>query len=112
MTRRPSLTLACLTLASLAPAGFLLAGGATPALAAPLSYELPDETAGFRPGPGVETAQNNCAVCHSADYIATQPPQMGPAFWDAEVQKMIKVYGAPIDAADAKTIAEYLARTY
>jgi len=124
MTRRPSLTLARLTLASLtlaslilarlALAGVLLAGlaGAAPALAAPLSYELPDETAGFRPGPGVETAQNNCAVCHSADYVATQPPQMGPAFWDAEVQKMIKVYGAPIDAADAKTIAEYLARTY
>ena len=77
-----------------------------------LSYALPEETAAFRPGPGVEAAQSNCAACHSADYVNTQPPKQGPAFWEAEVTKMIKVYGAPIDAGDAKTIAEYLAKTY
>ena len=81
-------------------------------LAKPLSYALPDETAVFRPGPSVEAAQNNCASCHSADYINFQPPNKGQAFWDAEVQKMIKVYHAPIDEKDAKTIADYLAKTY
>jgi len=81
-------------------------------MAKPLTYQLPEETAAFRPGPGIETAQNNCASCHSADYVSTQPAKQGNAFWDAEVQKMIKVYGAPIDAADAKAITEYLAKTY
>jgi len=85
---------------------------ASSSLAKPLSYVLPDETAAFRPGPGVNAAQNKCTSCHSADYINFQPPNKGPAFWDAEVQKMIKVFHAPIDANDAKSIADYLAKTY
>lgn len=51
-------------------------------------------------------------ACHSADYITTQPSNMGKAFWEAEVQKMIKVFKAPIDPADAPTIADCLAATY
>jgi hypothetical protein len=86
--------------------------GTGAALAEKRSYALPEETAMLRPGPGLETAQNNCGACHSADYINTQPPKQGQGFWEAEVQKMIKVYGAPIEAADAKIIAEYLAKTY
>lgn len=84
----------------------------TLAAATPLTYDLPDETATFRPGPGVEVAQNNCATCHSTDYINYQPSKRGAAFWNAEVAKMIKVYGAPISEEDAKTIAAYLAATY
>ncbi|SFK33855.1 sulfite:cytochrome C oxidoreductase subunit B [Methylocapsa palsarum] len=80
--------------------------------AKPLSYQLPDETAALKPGPGVDVAKSNCAACHSADYILYQPPQKGRAFWDAEVQKMIKAYHAPIDEQDAKTIADYLASVY
>ncbi|HEX3497020.1 MAG TPA: cytochrome c [Methylocella sp.] len=80
--------------------------------AKPLTYELPDATATYRSGPGMETAQNNCLTCHSSDYISTQPPNRGKAFWDAEVTKMIKVYHAPINEADAKAIADYLAKTY
>ena len=45
--------------------------------AEPISYELPPETAEFKPGPGVEVAQANCAACHSADYIRTQPRGAG-----------------------------------
>jgi mono/diheme cytochrome c family protein len=89
-----------------------LAFGTGAALAEKRSYQLPEETAAFRPGPGIEAAQNNCGACHSADYISSQPPRQGHAFWDAEVQKMIKVYGAPIDAGDVKAIADYLAKTY
>jgi hypothetical protein len=33
-------------------------------------------------------------------------------FWQAEVTKMIKVYGAPIDDADVPKIVGYLAATY
>jgi sulfite dehydrogenase (cytochrome) subunit B len=82
--------------------------------AKPLSYELPPETAAFRPGPNLEVAQGNCTACHSADYIKTQPqgPQFKKDFWQAEVTKMIKVYGAPIDEADVGKIVEYLSQTY
>jgi sulfite dehydrogenase (cytochrome) subunit B len=82
--------------------------------AAPVSYKLPDETAAFRPGPNLEVVQNNCTACHSADYINTQPrgPKFKKDFWQAEVTKMIKVYGAPIDDSDVPKIVEYLAATY
>jgi len=79
--------------------------------AAPQTYALPDDRTELKPGPGAETAIL-CRACHSADYISTQPPGKGRAFWDAEVQKMIKVYHAPINAADAAVILDYLAATY
>ncbi|MDB5651117.1 MAG: sulfite:cytochrome oxidoreductase subunit [Hyphomicrobiales bacterium] len=82
------------------------------ASAKPLTYRLPEDKATFKPGPGVDAAQNNCAACHSIDYVNSQPPKRGKAFWDAEVQKMIKVYHAPITDADAATISAYLASTY
>ena len=84
------------------------------ASAKPINYPLPDETAAFKPGPGVEFAQNNCTACHSADYIQTQPrgAKFKKDFWQAEVTKMIKVYGAPIEEADVGQIVEYLAATY
>ena len=89
-----------------------LAPGAS--LAKPLTYALPDDTAQLKPrhGPGYEAAQNNCAACHSVDYINTQPPGRGPAFWQGEVTKMIKVYRAQISDEDAKAIADYLAQAY
>ena len=82
--------------------------------AAPVSYTLPDETAVFKPGPNLEVVQNNCTACHSADYIKTQPrgEKFKKDFWQAEVTKMIKVYGAPIDDADVSKIVDYLAATY
>jgi mono/diheme cytochrome c family protein len=84
------------------------------ALAKPTTYTLPDDTAQLRfgKGPGFEAAQNNCMACHSVDYISTQPPKLGKAFWEGEVTKMIKVYHAPIDQADVTAIAEYLAQAY
>ena len=79
--------------------------------AAPVSYTLPDETAAFGPGPNLDVIQSNCAACHSADYINTQPrgAKFKRDFWRAEVTKMIKVFGAPIDDADATKIVDYLA---
>src|SRR5437016_5267482 len=84
------------------------------ALAAPVNYKTPDEVAAFKPGPNLEVVQGNCSACHSADYINTQPrgPKFKKDFWQAEVTKMIKVYGAPIDDADAAKIVDYLAATY
>jgi len=77
-------------------------------------YKLPKETAAFKPGPNLEIVQNNCLGCHSADYVQTQPigPKFKRDFWQAEVTKMIKVYGAPIDETDVGKIVDYLAQTY
>ena len=82
--------------------------------AAPIAYDLPPETAAFRPGPNRVLVLNNCTRCHSADYISTQPrgPEFGQDFWRAEVTKMIKVYGAPIADADVAGIVEYLVTAY
>ncbi len=99
---------------------FLLATAAIACLglgavtAAPVNYKLPEETAAFKPGPNLDVVKNNCTACHSADYINTQPrgPKYKKDFWQAEVTKMIKVYGAPIDDADVPRIVEYLAATY
>ena len=83
------------------------------ALAAPINYKTPDETAAFKPGANLDVVQGNCAACHSSDYIATQPPMKDKkAFWQAEVTKMIKVYGAPIAESDVGKIVDYLAATY
>jgi mono/diheme cytochrome c family protein len=82
--------------------------------AKPVNYPLPEETAAFRPGPNLDVVRANCTGCHSADYISTQPqgPRFKKDFWQAEVTKMIKVYGAPIDEADIGKIVDYLAATY
>ena len=91
----------------------MLAGGLAGATAAPVNYKVPDEVAAFKPGPNLEVVQGNCGACHSADYIRTQPPMKDKkGFWQAEVTKMIKVYGAPIDDADVGKIVDYLAATY
>ena len=82
--------------------------------AAPVDYKLPEETAALKPGPNLEVVKNNCTACHSVDYIQTQPrgPKFKKDFWQAEVTKMIKVYGAPIEDADVGKIVDYLTANY
>ena len=90
-----------------------LVAGIGAVTAAPVNYKVPDEVSAFKPGPNLDVVQANCGACHSADYIKTQPPmQDRKGFWQAEVTKMIKVYGAPIDDADVGKIVDYLAATY
>lgn len=62
-------------------------------------------------GPGRAEAQIYCNTCHTARYILMQPP-LPAATWDAEVQKMIKVLGAPISESDAQKITKYLSEHY
>src|SRR5262249_53738367 len=94
------------TLLPLTAFAIAILGAAIVAAAKPVTYTLPEETAAFKPGPNLEVVQGNCGSCHSADYIITQPqgPAFKKAFWEAEVTKMIKVYGAPIDEADVPKI--------
>lgn len=99
------------TLQSAIVAGFVFA---VPVAAEPVSYEIPyeNETATLRPGDGLDVAEANCGTCHSADYVEYQPPGKGAEFWEAEVHKMIAVYGAPISEEDAAAISAYLAAQY
>src|ERR1044071_8526688 len=82
--------------------------------AKPFTYAVPEDKSAFKPGPNLEVVQGNCGSCHSADYIITQPQGAAfkKAFWEAEVAKMINVYGAPIDPADVPKIVEYLVQVY
>lgn len=94
--------------------GILAVGLAVSAagLADTFRIELPPETATLKPGPGADLASSQCLICHSADYIGTQPRDKPLAFWKAEVQKMKKVYGAPIADEQIDAVAEYLTRNY
>ena len=64
-----------------------------------------EQRVALKDGPGRDKVEANCAACHSLDYIPMNSPFPNAALWDAEITKMIKAYGAPIDDADAKAIA-------
>ncbi len=73
--------------------------------------ELPVIQTELKSGPGLDKVSTLCNICHSVDYITMQPA-FPRATWTAEVNKMIKVMGAPINEEDAKTIINYLATEY
>jgi mono/diheme cytochrome c family protein len=71
-----------------------------------------EQAVDLKKAPGLDKVETNCAVCHSLDYIRMNSPFPNAALWDAEVTKMIKVFGAPISDADAAVIADYLKHNY
>jgi hypothetical protein len=83
-----------------------MTGAAVPTLQA---AEKPAE---LKQGPGFDEVVEHCNACHSLDYILMNGPFLDVAGWDAEVAKMINAFGAPIDHADAKVIAQYLGTNY
>lgn len=66
----------------------------------------------LKQGPGLDKVEGNCAACHTLAYIVMNSPYLNSTTWDAEVTKMIKAFGAPIEDADAKAIADYLKKNY
>ncbi len=80
----------------------------SPALALKsVAVEFPDSTLAFPAGPGAEAITANCLSCHSADMVLMQP-NLPAASWSAIVDKMIRIYKAPIAEADVSTIVGYL----
>jgi mono/diheme cytochrome c family protein len=75
----------------------------------PVKFELPRETETFKPGNGFEIANAQCLICHSADYVAIQPP-MSRAFWKGSVQKMQQKYGAIIPDEQVEPLVGYWSR--
>lgn len=62
-------------------------------------------------GAGVEVVEDRCGICHSTDYIVSQPRRNAKQ-WSAEVDKMIRVFGAPIKEGEVKIIVDYLVSSY
>lgn len=73
----------------------------------------PLETLSYQPSdlPGFRLVQSNCLTCHSAHYVAYQPP-LPASYWDATVRKMKNVFKAPIEEKDIAAMVDYLAQTY
>lgn len=66
----------------------------------------------LKDGSGREQVQRHCIACHSLDYIQMNSPFLDRKGWEASVGKMIKVMGARIDEAEARTIVDYLSTHY
>jgi mono/diheme cytochrome c family protein len=71
-----------------------------------------DESVRLKEGAGRDVVINNCIACHSTDYIQMDSPFMKRPAWEATVNKMIKVMGAPIRPEDVPIIVEYLTKNY
>ncbi len=55
---------------------------------------------------------NNCASCHSLDYLTAQPRGKGAQFWRDSVTKMITVYKAPLSPEEAEQVSAVLAKKF
>jgi sulfite dehydrogenase (cytochrome) subunit B len=97
---------------AIAPLLALALLAATPAAAEDrVSITLPAESVTLAAGPGMAVTETQCRMCHSLDYITTQP-RGGATQWQNVVTKMKTVYAAPLSDDEAKAIVEYLAAHY
>jgi mono/diheme cytochrome c family protein len=71
-----------------------------------------EDTIKLKPGDGLEAVEDNCAACHSLDYIPMNSAFLDQKGWTGEVTKMVKAFGAPIEAADQQKIIAYLSAHY
>ena len=71
-----------------------------------VSVDLPSNDVAF-PGANAQAVNDSCLACHSAGMVLTQP-SLSKATWGDIVEKMIHVYRAPIDQAQAGAIIDYL----
>lgn len=91
-------------------ASVLAAASVFTALAAD-AWKLPPEKADLKPGKGREVVIGQCSLCHSVDYLTTQPP-LTKAGWTASVDKMRSKYGAPVPTNAVPLLVEYLVGQY
>jgi hypothetical protein len=61
----------------------------------------------FPDAEGKEIFTSSCMMCHTLRYISSQP-NFPRKTWEAEVNKMIAKYHAPIDSITAGKIVNYL----
>lgn len=73
----------------------------------PATATLLDDDVPLPEASGVDAVRNNCTGCHSAAMILSQP-RLTPEQWKTEVEKMVKVYRAPVDTKAVPAIEGYL----
>ena len=73
----------------------------------------PDENrVKLKDGPDRNLVLGRCAACHSQDYIPMNSPFLDRKGWEAEVNKMVKAFGAPMEPDEMARIVDYLAANY
>jgi hypothetical protein len=85
-----------------------------PAATASVSYEVAAYTlypAMLAADDGDQEVASYCNTCHSTRYITMQPP-LPAETWTAEVNKMMKTYGASIPDDATQKIIHYLQSHY
>ena len=75
------------------------------------AWKLPSGESPLKAGPGADLVTAHCIICHSTDYISTQP-RLSRAAWTATVQKMREKYGAPLPTNQVEQVVEYLVGAY
>ena len=83
----------------------------TAAAIAAEDWTLPAEKPALKSTPSAELVQSNCLICHSTEYITTQP-LLTREQWRASVTKMQQKYGAPVAAESVEPLLDYLTRSY
>lgn len=74
-------------------------------------WTLPTAEPRLKEGAGVEVATTSCVLCHSVDYVTTQPP-LSRDQWKTIVTKMQQKFGAPLNAEKIDPLLDYLAKNY
>jgi len=75
------------------------------------AWQLPPRNPVLKPGEGLTSVNANCVLCHSVDYISTQPPLLR-AQWTATVEKMRAKFGATIATNLVPGMVDYLTTAY
>ena len=88
----------------------LAAAALTLLTAAPARSE--EQPVPIKTAPGHDAVENNCAGCHSLDYLRINSVFLDRKVWQAEIDKMVNAFGAPIEPKDAATIVDYLVNNY
>lgn len=88
--------------------GALMALGASPE---PDAWKLPAGEPKLKAGAGLELASTHCVLCHSVDYIITQP-LLTRDQWKGNVVKMQQKFGATVPAEKLDPLLDYLVKNY
>jgi hypothetical protein len=68
---------------------------------------LPYHGREFAGGPQAGVANTYCLMCHSGGMVLTQPP-LPLSAWQAELNKMRRVYGCPLPESAVDDLAQFI----
>lgn len=74
-------------------------------------WKLPADEPKLKEAPGAELVTASCILCHSVDYISTQP-KFSRDQWKATLTKMQQKFGAPLNPEKFDPLLDYLVTNY